>query len=101
MEDVDSVFIGQVSHGEEMMSIMAILGTNSKSYQREGRAARKRMVAEIYSPPRVTRAISSMPECGLVPGFALDLTCTDPDDGMPWDFDVKEKREKAMEIDHQ
>ena len=37
-----------------------------------------------------------MPGCDLIPGFALDLTCLDPDDGMPWDFDVPAKRDKAL-----
>ena len=23
----------------------------------------------------------------VLPGFALDITCVDPDDGEPWDFD--------------
>ena len=30
-----------------------------------------------------------------MPGFAFDLTVCDPDDGQPWDFSVKAKREKA------
>ncbi len=59
------------------------------------------MVSEIYSPPRVTamlRTTSSLPSQRLVPGFALDLTCTDPDDGLPWDFDDAAKREKARQL---
>ena len=55
-------------------------------------------MSEIYSPPRVTRAISSMPSLRLVPGFAIDLTCIDPDDGQPWDFDLESKQVKAMEL---
>ena len=39
-----------------------------------------------------------MPGHGCSPGFALDITCTDPDDGMPWDFDKAEKREKARRL---
>ena len=53
-------------------------------------------MSEMHSPPRVTRAISPMPGCDLIPGFALDLTCLDPDDGMPWVFGVPGKRAKAM-----
>ena len=49
-------------------------------------------VAELYSPPRVTKIASDM---RLDPAFALDLTTIDPDDGMPWDFTVKAKRDKA------
>ena len=28
----------------------------------------------------------------------MDLTTNDPDDGQPWDFDVKDKREKALRL---
>ncbi len=72
------------------------LGGDVKSYRREQRAAARKVVSEIYSPPRVTKAIASMPELGLTAGFALDLTCTDPEDGEPWDFDRKSKRDKAL-----
>ena len=34
--------------------------------------------------------------CNLIPGFAIDSTCLDPDGGMPWDFDIAAKRDKAM-----
>ena len=34
----------------------------------------------------------------LVPGFAFDLTCIDPDDEQPWDFDLESKQIKAMEL---
>ena len=33
-----------------------------------------------------------------MPGFALDITCIDPDDGKPWDFDKLEKRQKAVDM---
>ena len=34
----------------------------------------------------------------LMPGFALDLTVIDPDDGMPWDFSNQDKRDKARRL---
>ena len=74
------------------------LGAEVGPHRRERRTAARRMVSEVYSPPRVTRAISAMPSCGLVPGFALDLTCSDPDDGEPWDFDRSDKRSKARQL---
>ena len=40
-------------------------------------------VAEIVSPPRVTKQACKF---DLRPGFALDLTTNDPADGKPWDF---------------
>ena len=49
-------------------------------------------VSEFYSPKRVTDMADRMK---LIPGLALDLTTCDPDDGMPWDFEIKEKRDKV------
>ncbi len=82
---------------EYAMMIMA-LGVDEGSHRRERRAAARRIVSEVYSPPRITRAISAMPNCGLTAGFALDLTCTDPEDGAPWDFDRADKRSKARRL---
>ena len=34
---------------------------------------------------------------GLIPGLSLDLTENDVD-GQPWDFNIKEKRDKAKRL---
>ncbi len=60
-----------------------------RAYARERRTAHKRLVTEIFSPPRLTGYLSRFPDKVLAPGFALDLTTNDPDDGQPWDFDSK------------
>ena len=52
-------------------------------------------IVEIYSPPRVN-AIAEL--WGLLPGWSLDLTTIDPDDGMPWDFSIQDKRDKAEQM---
>ena len=52
----------------------------------------KMEVAEVYSPPRVTRMAESM---GLRAGWALDLTTNDDDD-RPWNFDQLEMRNRAV-----
>ena len=52
-------------------------------------------IVEIYSPPRVN-AIAEL--WGLLPGWSLDLTTVDPDDGMPWDFSRQDKRDKAEQM---
>ena len=57
-----------------------------------GHAASKDVASEIYSPPRIAALARSL---GLSPGFALDITVIDPEDGQPWNFDVAAKREKA------
>ena len=33
-----------------------------------------------------------------MPGFALDITVADSDDGLPWDFNMNAKREKARMV---
>ena len=55
------------------------------------------LVSEIYSPPRVTRAAGMLKKLGISPGFALDITVED-EDGTPWDFTLKTKREKAAKM---
>ena len=71
------------------------LGSVGRSYKRESCKAMKRIVSEVYSPPRVTELLRTVTDGTLAPGFAFDLTCIDPDDGQPWDFNVAAKREKA------
>ena len=82
----------------EVMMIMAVLGADPKSYRREKKQAVRRIVSELYSPPRVTAMLRRMTDHGLIPGLALDLTTNDPDDGSPWNFDLPEKREKALKL---
>ena len=93
--DVDTVQINLMGYDEEIINVLNVLGAPPRHFKREHKKAVSKIVSEIYSPPRVTRMISRLPEFGLVSGFALDVTCDDPDDGMPWDFDIEEKRQKA------
>ncbi len=51
--------------------------------------------AEMYSPPRITEMAEKL---GMRPGWALDLTVTDPEDGLPWDFTDQAKRKKAKDM---
>ena len=52
-------------------------------------------VMEVFSQPRVNGMAERL---GIMPGLSLDLTGVDKDDGQPWDFNVKAKRDKAMNI---
>ena len=78
----------------DILQLVKSLGGDSRRYLKERRKGIKAIVAEIYSPPRVTAATKLLPELGCIPGFALDLTTTD-ENGQAWDFDLKEMREKA------
>ena len=55
------------------------------------------MVAEVYSAPRVTKAIKLLPSVELSPGFVLDLSGVD-EEGQSWDFTRAEMREKARAL---
>ena len=82
----------------EVIALVTALGAEPRAYGREQKTAMRRVVCELYSPPRVTSMLREMSDHGMTAGFALDLTTLDPDDGTPWDFDKKEKREKAMRM---
>ncbi len=79
----------------EIMMLVSNLGGSPRQYQRERRRTIKAIVAELYSGPRVTKALKMLPELKMIPGFALDLTTCD-DDGRNWDFDDPEMRQRAL-----
>jgi len=94
-------FIGslQPSFEDEVSSmILQQLGSTGRSYRREARQGCKKIVMEVYSPPRVTAELQRRGRLHLLPGLALDITCVDPEDGMPWDFTVRAKREKVRRL---
>jgi hypothetical protein len=96
--DTDMGYVGSLEPAfDDFVSEMLLmsLASSGRKYGRETRAAHRRIVSEVYSPPRVTAEIKKGRHPHLVPGFAFDLTVCDPDDGQPWDFSVKAKREKA------
>ena len=78
--------------------LLTQLGSCGRSYRREAQEAGRKIISEMYSPPRVTAELKKMGHKHLVPGFALDLTVMDPDDGMPWDFSDCRKQDKAMKM---
>ncbi len=55
----------------------------------------KMHVAEVYSPPRMAAAAERH---GLRPGWSLDITEVDPEDGQPWDLSKVEKQRKAWKL---
>ena len=71
-------------------------GGHARSYRRERATAFRRVVSEVYSPPRVTSMLNDLRRHGLAAGFALDITCVDEDDGRPWDLSIPEKQAKAL-----
>ena len=60
------------SDDAEVIGLLTQPGCSSRKHGREKKQAFRRIVSEIYSPPRVTRALSSMPKHALVPNhYAL------------------------------
>jgi len=55
-----------------------------------------RTISEIFSPPRVIAAAMLLPQHGVLPGFALDLSGFD-DDGRRWDFAQADMRQRARD----
>ena len=78
----------------EILRLVAQLSGSAKAYRRDRSRAVRHLVAEIYSQPRVTRALKMLPGMGLSAAFALDLTNTD-EDGREWDFTDAEMRRRA------
>jgi len=106
-EDVTMGFIGSLEPTADDFAsemILMAMGSCGKSRLRETRTACRRlgkaMVSEMYSPPRVTAELirSQKQFRTLLPGFALDLTVNDPEDGQPWDFSKSGKRNKALKM---
>ena len=61
----------------EILALVRQLGGSEKSYRRERANQTKFLVSEIYSTPRITRALKFLPHLSLLAGLAFDLTATD------------------------
>ncbi len=53
----------------ELLALVENFGCSGAAYAREHKQAWRRMVSEIFSPPRVTKTIKRMPSLKLLPGF--------------------------------
>ena len=73
---------------QEIMKIVRDLGGSRARYGRGRATAINRVLAEVYSAPRVTKVLKMMPSQDVLPGFALDLTVED-ENGVAWDFTRK------------
>ena len=80
-----------------VFKLISELGGGGKAYARERKTNLNKIVSEVFSPPRVTRAIKLLPGLKLIPGLALDVTrCNEK--GEPWDFDDPKKQEEALQL---
>ncbi len=78
--------------------ILQQMGSAGRSYKRERRQTTRRILSEIYSPPRVTKLIQQSRHRHVLPGYAFDITVNDPYDNKPWDFNIPEKRARARRL---
>ena len=100
-KDTDMGYIGSLEPSVEDVAsqiLLQQLGSTGRAYKREIRRGFKALISEVYSPPRITEELKRRPRPHLLPGFAFDLTVCDPDDGEPWDFTRRDKREKARAL---
>ena len=97
----------------EILQLVVQLGGSKQKYSRKMEYAReaatlddakwlmqpqaKHTITEVYSPPRVTEWAKRLPGYKIVLGLALDLITRD-DNGIPWDFDLPERREAARRL---
>ena len=80
---------------DEILQMMTTIGVDTRKYRKQVKPNTK--VAEVYSAPRVTHAAKMLPELGIAPGYALDLSTVD-ENGTPRDFDRADMREKARKM---
>ena len=55
-------------HNDEIIAVVRALGGSVGKYRRERQKGIRAIVAEVYSPPRVTVAAKLLPELKLTPG---------------------------------
>ena len=82
---------------DELCSLSVTLGDERGAFYRRAREHVRASVAEVYSPPRVTKAATALPRLGIEAGAALDITTCD-EHGTPWDFSKEEMRRKAEQL---
>ena len=109
-QDVDMDFIGNMElhdslgnlepETDDAVSQMLLMqmGSAGRAYRRDKASAARKIVSEIYSPPRVTALLRQLKSRHFMPGYAFDLTTVDPQDGKPWDFSCPHKRSRAREL---
>ena len=95
IEDPDEEMTSLIQDLQCAESIGNLIVKSSGRRRRESNRGLRFLVSEMYSPPRVNGVASAL---GIASGLSLDLTEADPEDGMPWDFTRKEKRDKVLDM---
>ena len=93
-EGLPDCYKGHTAVLEELLHVSRELGGSVEDNASICVAACRGIVAEVYSPPRVTRAAELLPRLNIDLGLALDLTTTH-ELGQPWDFSKQHMKEKA------
>ena len=61
----------------EIIDLVAMLGGDARAFRRERAKKARAIIAEFYSPPRISALAKELPSYGIAPGLALDLTVPD------------------------
>ena len=83
---------------DDVVQILAMPGGDPRSFRREQKQVVRKIVSDIYSPPRVTEMLRGMTDHGMAPGLAMEIRVIDPLEGKPWDFSVKRERQRALRL---
>ena len=86
-----------VRRQREILSVVESLGGDRRAYGRERARKARAIISELYSPPRISALARELPQYGIAPGLALDLTTTNSR-GEPWDFSKKAMRDEAERL---
>jgi len=100
-EEGDDMDMGAFEENEDdeiALLLVTQFGGSGRGYVRERKQSYRRIVSELYSPPRVAAMTKMLPSLKLLPGVSFDLTTLDPEDGQPWDFTRLDKRQRCREI---
>ena len=97
IQEIDDEDGQAISAHLEILNIISKLGGDTRKYRRERAKQMNRILSEVYSTARVTRAAELLPRLRISPGCALDVTGVD-DEGNSWDFTKVEMCEKALRL---
>ena len=57
----NALSMDDVAVDDEVIALVSAMGGDDNNYRRELKQARNRMVAEVFSPPRVVQMAKNMP----------------------------------------
>ena len=79
----------------EILEVVKSLGGNGRAFRRERARRSRAIIAEFYSPPRISALAKELPGYGIAPGLALDPTVPD-ENGVPTSRRQRDERRRNV-----